>query len=73
MLSVETVRTVKASGQEGAAECDVTGVKLLSMSEYPQRGEKISKCLSCQGNLTSSVPRLTLEVFGQGGRYERFS
>lgn len=34
----------------GGQECDVTGMKLLSMSKYPQRGERIIKCLSCQGN-----------------------
>lgn len=58
MVSVETVRTAKASGQEGAMECDVTCVKLLSMSKYPQRGERIIKYLSRQGSLTSSMPRL---------------
>lgn len=58
MVSVETVHTVEASGQEGVGGWEITGLKLLGKSKYPQRGERTIKCLPCQGSWISSVPRL---------------
>lgn len=41
---------LRAGRSWGAGECDMSGMKLLSMSKYPQRGEGTMQCLSCQGS-----------------------
>lgn len=45
----------------GAEECDVTGVKLLSTSKYPQRAERINAFLA-KGVRSHLCPGSALEV-----------
>lgn len=48
----------KPLGRRELGGWEITGLKLLGMSTYPQRGERTIKSLPCQESEISSVPRL---------------